>query len=483
MKKLFGADGIRGSIDQYPFRAEDLDSLGRSLAHWWLGQGRDQPVLIATDTRESSQRIKVALVEGITGGGVEVWDAGILPTAAISFLIASRSDLAGGVMISASHNPIIQNGIKVFNGRGAKASDPDEAAIEKAFFLRTFGSPAAPRKVRSVRELLDQYTEALLAEFCHIRWPRNKILVDCANGASYQSVQSVLGRLGVGYIVENALPDGTNINFGVGSEQVRSYPADFASELRKSDSEFGIALEGDADRVVFVDREGVFYDGDMLLAIVAHLLLDSKRLNDRKVVITQMSNSGLAQHLLRYGVQTEQVRNGDKYITDVLMSEDLSLGGEQIGHLIIRTDPYHITGDGIRTALWILAALSQDKGLTLRDLTCQLRKWPQINVSAHLGGRVVSKSEEVPGLEELKHRVTKEIKDLSRFECRPASTEPVYRIMLEAPDTPLDVLAGYGYGLARHVQQAFDRLGEPIEMLDCVNGGRISPASIPYFLE
>jgi phosphoglucosamine mutase len=485
MDKLFGADGIRGSIDRYPFRAEDLICLGNSLARWWLGKTHDQPILIGTDTRESSQRIKVALVDGISQGGVEVWDAGILPTAGISFLVASQADLSGGVMISASHNPIVENGIKVFDGRGAKTSDADECEIESAFFSRDLGSgcQAGEGAVRWVSGLFNQYVEALLDEFGHIKWQRSKVLVDCANGASYKSAQSVLGKLGIRYVLQNAFPDGTNINYGAGSEHVRKCPSEFAALLRKSDLEVGIALDGDADRVVFVDRDGVFYDGDMLLAIVAHSLLDNHILKNNKVIITQMSNSGLAEHLSHYQVQTKQVRNGDKYITDTLLNEDLSLGGEQIGHLIIHTDHFHITGDGIRTALWVLAALSQEDGLTLRDLTRQMRKWPQINVSAGLGGRMLSKSEAIPGLEDLKMRVMSEIKDLSRFECRPASTEPVYRIMLEAPETPLPVLAGYAYGLARHVQQAVHQLGEPIEILDCVNGGQITPASVPYFLE
>jgi phosphoglucosamine mutase len=196
-----------------------------------------------------------------------------------------------------------------------------------------------------------------------------------------------------------------------------------------------------------------------------------------------MANSGLAEHLSKFQIQTQQVRNGDKYITDAFLIENLTLGGEQCGHIIVHNDQDHVTGDGLRTALWILTALSRNPGLTLSDLMRGMRKWPQINVSVMLGGRMFSKSEEIPGLADLKAQVQDEIKDLSRFECRPASTEPVYRIMLEAKETPLPVLVQQAMGLARHIQKHYGRLDEPVEILDCVNGGRIFPNSVPYCLE
>jgi phosphoglucosamine mutase len=215
----------------------------------------------------------------------------------------------------------------------------------------------------------------------------------------------------------------------------------------------------------------------MLLASTAILLQDQKLLKNNKVVFTQMSNSGLSEHLKNFQIQSHVVRNGDKYITDVLVADDLTLGGEQIGHLIIHTDPYHVTGDGLRTALWVLGALSRDANLTLRDLMRGMQKWPQINVSVKLGNRMFAKSEKIPGLDECKERVQNGIKDLSRFECRPASTEPIYRIMLEAKNTPSHVLTQHAMGLAHHIQKHFDRLDEPVEVLDCVTGGMIEPNS------
>jgi phosphoglucosamine mutase len=479
MKQLFGADGIRGRIDQYPFRMEDQIRLGQSLAKWWLVRVSDPVLLVGADTRESNQRIKAALVDGLTKAGIEIWDVGILPTAALSFLIAQNPELAGGIMISASHNPIFENGIKVFDERGMKINDLEEAKIEEAFFApeERLLSQNKSARVRSAKALIEQYTQALISEFQGIQWHTHKILVDCANGASYWTAQAVLNRLGIHHAIHNILPDGTNINFGVGSEFVRKYPREFANELHKSGAELGVAFDGDADRVVFVDRNGILYDGDMLLSIAAYFMNDRDLLKNKRVVTTLMSNSGLAAHLRQIGVQTEVVRNGDKYITDVLVDNDLSLGGEQIGHLIFRTHPLTVTGDGLRTFLWILQAFSETKDIALHELMRGLRKWPQINVSVTLGGRMLSQSEEIPGLVESKQKLCDAIKDLSRFECRPASTEPVYRIMLEAEETPVSILAQQALELAHHIQKHFGRQGEPVEILDCITGGKVEPTS------
>jgi phosphoglucosamine mutase len=265
----------------------------------------------------------------------------------------------------------------------------------------------------------------------------------------------------------------------VGSEYVRKYPQEFRSELHRSGAQLGVAFDGDADRVVFVDRDGIFYDGDMLLSIATLFMHNNDLLENKRVVITQMSNSGLKEHLGNHGIETQEVNNGDKYISDMLVRENLSLGGEQIGHLIFHTDPLNVTGDGLRTLLWIMKALSQAGDAALHELMHGMRKWPQINVSVTLGGRILSPSEEIPGLADVKQKLCDAIEDLSRFECRPASTEPVYRIMLEAQETPIPVLAQQALGLAHHIQEYFGRQGEPIEILDCVSGGTIDPTS--YF--
>lgn len=282
MKRLFGADGIRGVIDQYPFRKEDQRRLGQSLALACLQHAQKPVILLGTDTRESNQRIKEALVEGLTCAGVEVWDVGIIPTAAISYLVASHPELYGGVMVSASHNPILENGIKVFDGRGMKLSDQQEAELEEFFFsneTKEFPGHVRYAYLCPVRGFTDRYIQSLIAEFGDIKWGKFKILVDCANGAAYSSVPKVLSGLGLHYILKNAQPDGTNINSQVGSEYYRKFPQEFAHEIIKIGAELGIAFDGDADRVIFVDCDGLLYDGDMLLAIIAFSLQEQKLLN------------------------------------------------------------------------------------------------------------------------------------------------------------------------------------------------------------
>ena len=477
-KQLFGADGIRGNIDQYPFRQEDLIKLSQALAKWWLNKRIHQPVvLLSMDTRESSQRIKFILDEGFRRAGVEIRDAGILPTAAISFLVARNPELTGGVSITASHSLLWESGIKVFDQKGVKLSDSDEREIENFFHsdAHETGNQNHISKVHSETDYLQQYIQGMVNEFSAVNWRKDRILVDCANGATYQSAGPIFNTLGIPHLLRNVVPNGTNTNISSGSEHVRTYPLEFAKEIQTSGAHLGMALDGDADRVVFVDKQGLFYDGDMLLAILAIFLDEKKLLKNKRVVITQMSNSGLIEHLGNHGIQTQQVNNGDKHITDVLLKDDLTLGGEQIGHIIVRNNDFRITGDGLYTGLWILKALSQVSNPTLHDLLHGLRKWPQINASVMLGGRIHSKSEKIPGLAELREQVRNEFPDLSRFECRPASTEPVYRIMLESRDIQVPVLVEQALRLARHVQSHYDRLGEPIEILDCVTGGRISP--------
>lgn len=481
MKRLFGADGIRGIIDQYPFRPGDLALFGQSLAHWWLEQEQKPVILLGTDTRESNQRIKRPLVDGLTQAGVEVWDAGILPTSAISYLVASNPDLLGGVMVSASHNPIFENGLKVFNQSGAKLSDEHEHQVEELFFSNaTFRFQEFPAQVRTKSDALHDYIQATVTKFAHLSLPKNKkILVDCANGASYFTAQAIFHKLGIHYTLHNISPDGTNINFGVGSEYVRKFPRQFAEDVKQSEAMLGIAFDGDADRVVFVDRDGVFYDGDMLLAMLAPFLQKRGLLNNNTVVITQMANSGLAAHLDTFKIQTRQVNNGDKYITDMLLQDNHILGGEQVGHIIVRDDSTHITGDSMITTLWILRALFEE-ACSLNELMHGMKKWPQINVSIGLGKRIISKSEPIPGLEKQKQRVLVQIKDLSHFECRPASTEPVYRIMLEARETPVQVLSEHALALANHIQKTLNKEGEAVEVLDCVHGGMITPDLIGF---
>ncbi len=307
---------------------------------------------------------------------------------------------------------------------------------------------------------------------------QSHVVIDCAHGAASRIGPAVLEKLHIPHTVLNAAPDGTNINHKAGSEYVRFHPGSLAQTLHHHNAVVGVAFDGDADRAVFVDRQGQLYDGDMVLAMLSVKLQAEQRLRKDTVVITPMSNSGLAHYLRQRRIATREVQNGDKYITQALINDDLTLGGEEIGHVIAHTDHFHVTGDGLRTALLVFAMLAEASGATLQDLTPGMRKWPQVNATVWIGRGVhLPVASGIPGLLTLLSQTCDAIPDLNKLECRPASTEPVYRIMMEARTTEAAVLAHHALKIGKYVQQYFGRLGSPIQILDCAMGGCISEAA------
>jgi phosphoglucosamine mutase len=471
MARLFGADGIRGTIDVPPLTPEGIDLLGRSLGDW-LKELQSQPViLVGTDTRESCQRMKEAIVDSLNRAGVATVDVGVLPTAGISYLLASKGFFSGGLVISASHLPNDENGIKVFAPDGTKIDDATEARIE-ADFLSGRKRPVSLVRARNVQEpdYTRQYGRDLALEFRHLDWRFVNFLCDCANGACSEVAPRTFQYLGVRPTLLNAWPDGANINQEAGSEHVRKNPGQMVAELQRYNLPYGIALDGDGDRVAIVDAGGHFYDGDELLAMLALKLQRIGWLNRERVVITPMSNSGLIEYLGQRQIQVEQVPNGDKYLTRALLIDDLNLGGEQIGHLVVRTHPARLTGDGLRTALCILAELAAHPGLQLTDLAPGLQKWPQINVNLELECRTHELKERIPGLVDKIAELEQRHPDLAVRACRPASTEAAYRIMLEARQTPVPVLAGCAAEMAALIQCHLHCQGE-LTYFDLQNGG------------
>ena len=473
MKRLFSADGIRGKTDHGILSPESLERLGMVLAIWWRDLSPTPEILVGSDTRESSERIKQRLAMGLTRGGVKVIDAGVITTPAVSFLIVHTGGLCGGISISGSHLPAIENGIKIFNEAGVKIDDVTESYLENLFSSdppKHKRSPSA--RLMKMHHLVDDYINELLAEYPALKTGK-RIAIDYANGAASTIGGKTFARIGLKPLSLNMSPNGTNINRRSGSEYVRHSPLEFAREFRRYGCEIGIAFDGDGDRVAFIDRNGRFFDGDMILAMLALDLKQAGQLRNNTVVITQMSNTGLEHHLKNHDIQIQTVRNGDKYITDALLKEDLVLGGEQVGHIIIRTNRKRITGDGLRTALWILNELGKRHVPDISDLMGGLKKWPQVNASANLNQRTTLSAHEIPGLAELLETIKQQIPDLSRLECRPASTEPSYRVMLEAAETRVHVLASIARQVAEHVQHQLECSGHPIEILDCVDGGHI----------
>ncbi|MEJ5310237.1 MAG: hypothetical protein WHX52_10725 [Anaerolineae bacterium] len=474
--RLFSADGIRGIVDKHPLRRDDVERLGRVLAVWLRQCAPSPTFLLGADTRESCRRLKASLADGLARGGVRVVDAGTLPTAAISYLIISKGFFAGGAMVSASHNPLIENGIKVFDNRGVKIDDETECLIEALFF----GDTALPYEIRPASSIeqpafSQHYAMALAREAQYQERLQSHVVIDCAHGAASQVGPAVLEKLHIPYTVLNADPDGTNINYKAGSEYVRFAPGSLAQTLQQHNAILGVAFDGDADRAVFVDRQGRFYDGDMVLAMLSVKLQAEQRLHKETVVITPMSNSGLAHYLQQRRIATREVQNGDKYITQALVNDDLTLGGEEIGHVIAHTDHFHVTGDGLRTALLVFAMLAESAGATLQDLAPGMRKWPQVKATVWIGrGTQLPPPVNIPGLLSLLSKTCEVIPDLTKLECRPASTEPVYRVVMEARTTSTAVLAQHTHTICRYIQQYFGRVGSPIRILDCSSGGCIN---------
>ncbi len=400
-------------------------------------------------------------------------DVGMAPTAAISYLIINEGTFAGGAMISASHNPIVENGIKVFDNQGVKISDETEQFVERQFYSdKPLPLETRPPIVTEQPGLIQRYAQALIYETQLHQALTSRVIIDCAYGAVSQVGPMVLKALGIPFVALNYYPDGTNINREAGSEYVRSHPGSL--KLHDNNAEVGIAFDGDADRVVFVDRRGQLYDGDMLLAMLSLKLKAEQRLRNDTVIITPMSNSGLADYLQQHGITTRKVRNGDKYITSALIEGDLTLGGEEIGHIIVHTDRTRVTGDGLRTALLILEMLAESPALELQDLAPGMKKYPQIKASIWIGhGTDLLTINDIPELPMVLQRLRYEIPDLTRLECRPASTEPVYRVMIEARTTPTVVLAHYAHTISRYIQQYFGRIDSPVRILDCASGGCI----------
>ncbi len=474
MEKLFSADGIRGKADGGILSPQDLERLGTALAVWWKEFTPSPQILIGKDTRESGQRIKQRLVMGLTRGGVNVVDVGIITTPAISFLIVHTGEFCGGISISGSHLPSIENGIKIFDQSGAKIDDATELHLEELFSGSLPKSKNfLPARITKKTQLVDTYIDELIAEHPALKLDK-RIAIDCANGAASMIGGKTLAQIGIKPLSVNVSPNGTNINRRAGSEYVRHLPREFAREFGRYGCEIGIAFDGDGDRVAFIDRNGRFFDGDMILAMLALDLKRKGKLRNNTVVITQMSNTGLEHHLRDHDINIKTVKNGDKYITGALLKDDLILGGEQVGHIIIRTSSKRITGDGVRTALWILNELQNRSVSDISELMGGLRKWPQVNTSAVLAERTSLSASQIQGLPDLLEKLQKQIPDLTRIEVRPASTEPSYRVMLEAVETPIHTLAHVAQQIAEHVQKELKSFGHPIQILDCVEGGHIN---------
>ena len=388
MTKLFGADGIRGEIDVSPLDAKSISRIAAAVGFYIRKKSMEPVCLIGSDTRESSQRLKNIFVDRLNKSGVGTVDADILPTSAISFLIAKKGLFSAGLVFSASHNPVNENGIKVFNEMGQKITDADEEKIER-YFDDFSQLPITSNYASNVQDLdyARQYARQLVREFKDYKWHNLKVMIDCANGASHMIAPNVLENLGCDFSLTHAWPDGTNINQGGGSEYARNDPDKIEDLLSRYNRKVSISLDGDADRVVLVDKYRNYYDGDSLLAILGLRYKTQGLLKKNKVVATIMSNPALGEYLARNKISLQVVSNGDKHVTSAILDDDLVLGGEQIGHLVIHNQPEWVTGDGLRTALTVLSELAENPDMNMMDMLPGMEKYPQVVISVNLDSR------------------------------------------------------------------------------------------------
>ncbi len=428
-KKLFGTDGVRGVANVHPMTTEMAMQLGRAAAHIFRDGARRHRMVIGKDTRLSGYMIENALVAGICSMGVDVLLVGPLPTPGISFITSSmRAD--AGVVISASHNPFQDNGIKFFSRTGFKLPDEMELRMEELIFS---GSLDALRPVASevgkayrIEDARGRYIVFLKNTF-----PREldlqglRIVLDCANGAAYKVAPAVLTELGAEVIPLGVSPDGTNINAGCGS----LHPEVMAEEVRRRGAHLGIALDGDADRVIFVDEGGREVDGDHIMAICATDLLKKGELANQTLVATVMSNMGLDIALRRAGGKVVKTAVGDRYVVEEMLRGGYNLGGEQSGHMIFLD--HNTTGDGMVSALQVLAIM-QRTGKPLSELAAVMTALPQVLVNVRVPRR--QPVEEVPALQKVIRSAEAELGDKGRVLIRYSGTEPLLRIMLEGED-------------------------------------------------
>ncbi|MFT3896394.1 MAG: phosphoglucosamine mutase [Thermomonas sp.] len=434
-RRYFGTDGIRGRVGEGPISADFVLRLGNAYGHALTAAARQRDrewrkpmVLIGKDTRISNYMFEAALEAGLVAAGVDVQLMGPMPTPAVAHLTHSmRAD--GGIVISASHNPHHDNGIKFFSAQGEKLDDATELAIEAALEqpFRTVPSELLGKAVRT-RDTIGRYVEA-----CKNSVPRGfnldgmRIAVDCANGATYQLGPLVLRELGARVDAIGVEPNGLNINDGVGS----THPEFLAARVRDTGADLGIAFDGDGDRVLFVDGEGRVRDGDDLLYVLASDWNDSGRLRG-PVVGTLMTNYGFERALSERGIGFVRAKVGDRYVHQQLLANDAVLGGEASGHILCLDRAN--TGDGIVSALQVLEVL-QRRGTDLSEALQGLHKIPQKTVNVRYGNG--GKPAEAESVKAALAEAQRAVEGRGRAFLRPSGTEPVVRVTVEADDESL----------------------------------------------
>nr|WP_321464562.1 phosphoglucosamine mutase [uncultured Desulfobulbus sp.] len=429
MKKLFGTDGVRGVANIYPMTTEIAMQIGRAIAFIVKNQVKGNTIVIGKDTRLSGYMLENALAAGICSMGVNVQLVGPLPTPGIAFITTSmRAD--AGVVISASHNPFQDNGIKIFSADGFKLPDEQEADIEDLIFSQ---------KMAALRPVADEIGKASRIEDASGRYivylkntfPKNYVLddfhivLDCAHGATYKVAPYVFSELGAKVTLIGADPDGKNINHDCGA----LHPEIMAEKVKQLGANIGLALDGDGDRLIVCDEHGNIVDGDHIMAICASELMHRRKLKKKTLVATVMSNMGLEQAMQAMGGEMIRTQVGDRYVVEAMRAKGYNFGGEQSGHLVFLD--HNTTGDGILAGLQLLAIMIK-KNKPLSELATIMTTFPQVLKNVRMATKIAP--EHITGFNEALGKAESALGSRGRVLVRPSGTEPVIRVMTEGED-------------------------------------------------
>lgn len=449
-QKLFGTDGIRATANTFPMTPDTIMKVGQALGYLIRSnppRNQEPKVVIGKDTRLSGYMVELALTSGLNSMGVHVRLLGPLPTPGIGFLTRDmRAD--AGIVISASHNPYIDNGIKIFGPDGYKISEETENKIEEMVFTHDLNAllsePTKLGRTKRIDDAMGRYIVHIKNSFpLEYTLEGMRIVLDCANGAAYKLAPAVFEELGAEVIVLGNTPNGFNVNDKAGA----LYPEKMAAQVLKYRADIGISLDGDADRLVLADETGAIVNGDHILAICALHLKKKGKLTNNKIVATSMSNYGLDKALNAHGIEVVRTAVGDKYVVEAMRQHKYILGGEQSGHLIFHD--HSTTGDGCVAALNVLAVMKeQNKSLgTLREV---MEDMPQVLINVKVKDR--KELESIKGYADLVKEIEKKLKGEGRVFVRYSGTENVLRILVEGPDRK--TIAQYAETLAQFLEKS-----------------------------
>lgn len=428
MGKLFGTDGVRGVANQYPMTAEMALNIGRATALQFKREGHTPKIIIGKDTRISGYMIENALVSGICSMGVDAILVGVIPTPGIAYLTNSmRAD--AGIVISASHNPFQDNGIKIFSGDGFKLPDEKEAAIEEMIFANNLDklhpSPTELGKAYRMDDARGRYIVFLKHTFPkEFTLEGAKIVLDCANGATYRVAPETFFELGAEVFTLFDQPDGRNINVRCGSQ----HPEVLAQEVLRQKADVGFAFDGDGDRYIAVDETGTVLTGDQIIALCANLMKKEGILTNNLVVRTVMSNIGLSVAFDQLGIDSIMTKVGDCYVLEEMQARGASIGGEDSGHIIYLRE--HTTGDGILTALQVVAAMKKE-GRPLSELAKIMTVFPQSLINVDTKSRPDIQT--IPEIVNVMRKVETSLGQKGRVLVRYSGTQNMCRVMVEGP--------------------------------------------------